>query len=315
MDLKELIEILDAHKDIYISGHVNPDGDCIGACCALAEILEKQGYNVYVALQDVPDTYNYLPGSKYLITEIPDKTDISVFIAMDCGDKQRLGAFEEAFDRSQITINIDHHVSNTKFAKYNYVADVSSTCEMVYEMINECDVINDNIARSIYTGIVYDTGVFKHSNTTSRTHQIAGELIKYKFDFTEIINKLYYYKSFTAFKVLGHAIENAVLFEQDKIALSSLTLEELKRLEASKKDTESIVQLLNEIVGCKCAIFIYEVSKGEFKVSLRSKGSVDVCKVAKKFNGGGHTKAAGCSIVGDLNEVKQLLIEELKRQL
>ncbi|MCT4544175.1 MAG: bifunctional oligoribonuclease/PAP phosphatase NrnA [Vallitalea sp.] len=314
MKLQEIIEICDKHKNIIISGHIHPDGDCIGACYALATILHKRGINASVVLEDVPDTYDYLDGSKFLLETI--KEDIDVFISLDCGDKDRLGINAKLFDSAKTTINIDHHISNTKFADKNYVLDVSSTCEMIFEIMKDnMDLLDKGICESLYTGIIYDTGAFKHSNTTKRTHEIAGELIKYDIDFTDITNRVFYYKTFKALKVTGKAIDNAQLFHNDMIIITTLTMQELKENNYSKKDTEAIVQILNEVINTECAVFIMETEENTYKVSLRSKNKINVCEIAKTFGGGGHIKASGCTISGNLSEIKDQLINQIIMQI
>ncbi|GMQ56956.1 bifunctional oligoribonuclease/PAP phosphatase NrnA [Vallitalea sediminicola] len=316
MNLQEIINICDGYKDIIISGHIHPDGDCVGACYALASILHKKGINATVALENVPDTYDYLKGNNYLLTTI--KKDTQVFISLDCGDKERLGVYSELFDKATTTINIDHHISNTEFADYNYVSDVSSTCEMIYEILEgsrDTELLDKDICEALYTGIIYDTGAFKHSNTSSRTHEIAGELIKYEIDFTDITNRLLYYKSYKSLKILGTAIKNTEFYSDDKVILTSLSIDELKEHDCSKKDTESIVQILNEVIESECAIFIIQNSGNDYKASLRSRKDIDVCKIAKKFGGGGHIKASGCTMSGNLAEIKDELISAVEEQI
>ena len=316
MNLQEIINICDGYKNIIISGHIHPDGDCVGACYALALILHKKGINAAVALDDVPDTYDYLKGSNYLLKAI--KKDNYVFISLDCGDKERLGANSEIFDKAAVTVNIDHHISNTKFADYNYVSDVSSTCEIIYEIIERSSatkLLDKDICEALYTGLIYDTGAFKHSNTTKRTHEIAGELIKHGIDFTDITNRLFYYRSYKSLKILGTAIKNAEFNTDNKVIFTHLTIDELKEYDCAKKDTESIVQILNEVIESECAIFIIQNGSNTYKVSLRSRNDIDVCKIAKKFGGGGHTKASGCTMSGNITEIKDKLFSAVEEQI
>ncbi|GKX31745.1 1-pyrroline-5-carboxylate dehydrogenase [Vallitalea longa] len=316
MNLQEIINICGDKKNIIISGHIHPDGDCVGACYALASILHKKGIDVEIALDDVPDTYDYLVGSNYLLKTI--KKDIDIFISLDCGDKERLGSNSKLFDEAAVTVNIDHHISNTQFADYNYVSDVSSTCEIIYEILDgsdDTDLLDKDICEALYTGLIYDTGAFKHSNTTRRTHQIAGDIISYGIDFTDITNRLFYYKSYKSLQILGTAIKNTERHINDKLILTTLSTEELEEYDCNKKDTESIVQILNEVTESECAIFIMQVSSDEYKISLRSRNNVDVCAIAREFGGGGHIKASGCTISGNLTSIKERLINVVKRQI
>ncbi len=314
MKLQELVNLCTNHKNIIISGHTNPDGDCVGACYALASILHKKGINTKVAMKDIPDTFDYLlEGRSYVVEEGEYNPD--VFIALDCGDKERLGPNGILFDQAHITVNIDHHISNNQFADYNHVVEASSTCEIVFDMLQDESLLDKSISEALYTGIVYDTGAFKHCNTTRRTHEIAGVLIQYDVNFTEIINRLYYYKSYKAFKVLGLAIDNAKMYQEDAIIVATLTLEDLEVYDCQKKDTDGIVQMLNEVMESKCAVFIIQVNEDTYKVSLRSSSHIDVCKVAKTFGGGGHIKASGCTLSGTINQVKEQIITAIAKQL
>lgn len=314
MYLKDIEKLAGDSDNNYILGHVNADGDCIGSTLALALSLDKIGIKTKILLKDIPSTYNYLPITEWLVDKKPDKIDL--LIALDCGDLTRLGDFQSLADIAKTIINIDHHISNTKFGHYNFVkASASSTCEIIYDMIEDKDLIDVDIAKALYTGIIYDTGVFKHSNTTENTHKIAGKLITYDFDFTEIINKLFYYKSLIGLKAQSKAIENIQLFSNDRIIITYLTRNEIQALNATKKHTESIVQMLNEVENVECSVFIYETDLNEHKISLRSKGLIDVCSIAKRFGGGGHKKASGFSFDGHLSMVTQKIVNAINEQL
>lgn len=313
MFLKDIVELAQAYEHVYVVGHVNPDGDCIGSTLALAMLLEKRNVHTKILLKDVPSTYQFLKTEQWVTDKEPEKVDL--LIVLDCGDLSRLGEFKGCAEKAQMVINIDHHISNTYFGHHNHVISASSsTSEIVYDLIDDMNLLDIEIAKALYTGIIYDTGVFKHSNTTEHTHKIAGILISYGFDFTEIINKLFYYKSMAGLLVQSKSIENLQMFANGKIALTYLTRYEIEALNATKKETESIVQMLNEIENVETAVFIFETAMDEYKISLRSKGSVDVCAIAKKFDGGGHVKASGCSMEGHLSIVIQKIVAVISEQ-
>lgn len=311
MNYKELLEIAKNSNNIYITGHINPDGDCIGAVLAMTILLKNEGIEAKGILEEVSKVYDYLPTNEYIIKETDEEIDL--LISLDCGDEGRIS---QSIKKYNTLINIDHHASNTFFGQYNIVEEkASSTCEIIFKLIRENTKLTKEIAASLYTGIVYDTGGFKHSNTSQDTHMVAGELIKYGFDFTDIINRLFYYKSVDTLKAHSIAIDNLKLFYNDKVSTSYLTLEEMNSIGVSKNNIEGIVQMLNEINGTECAVFIYETEVNNYKVSLRSKGKVDVCKIAKHFNGGGHIKASGCTVKGDSSTIIQKILEEIYKQL
>lgn len=314
MYFKEIEELARDSENNYILGHINPDGDCIGSTLALALLLEKKGIKSKILLKDIPSTYNFLPIEKWLLDKKPDKADL--LIVLDCGDLTRLGDYQSYADNAKSIINIDHHLSNTKFGNYNFVnVEASSTCEIIYDMIEDKSLIDIEIAKALYTGIIYDTGVFKHSNTTENTHNIAGKLIKLGFDFTEIIDRLFFNKSLIGLKAQSKAIENIQLFSNNKIIVTYLTRNEIQALNATKKHTECIVQMLNEVENIECSVFIYETDLNELKISLRSKGLVDVCNIARKYGGGGHKKASGFSFEGHLSIVIQKIVNDINKQI
>lgn len=314
MKLSELKQIASKYNDIYITGHENPDGDCIGAAVGLAKILEQCGIATRVLLKDAPSGYSHLGTSEWIDEVIPESVDL--LIALDTGDMERLGDFAVLTARAKEVINIDHHSSNTRFGDINVVNEnASSTSEMIYSMVDVDGVINKEIAEALYTGIIYDTGGFKHSNTSPSTHHAAADLIRFGIDFTWMLNKMFFEKPFKAMKAQGLAYARLVLLEDEKVAVSFLNYEDFEKLEITKAHTESIVQYMNEIEGIEVAAFFYALDESTYKISLRSKGEVDVCEVAKKFDGGGHIKAAGARYDGTIEEAIDAVVEVIALQL
>ncbi len=314
MFLKDIEKLSENYKNIYIFGHANPDGDSVGATLALARLLKKNNINSKIVLKDVPSTYNFLDFDGFLQKEAIESIDLA--IVLDCGDIDRLGDFKAIVQQAECIINIDHHISNDNFGHHNFVRpEASSTSEIVYDMLQDKSLLDKDIAMALYTGIIYDTGVFKHSCTTENTHIIAGSLIKHGFDFTEVINKVFAYKSLTGLKAQSKAIENIEMYLWDKIVVSYLTRNEIQALDITKKHTESIVQMINDIEGVEFAVFIYEMELHEHKVSLRSHGKVDACKIAQSYGGGGHFRASGFSYEGHLSILIQELVKAIEKQL
>jgi len=301
MKLSTLVEMAKEYQNICLLGHINPDGDCVGATLGLAMLLEKYDIPSRVLLKDLPNHYDFLPISRYVSDHMDEPVDL--IISLDASDPDRLGTFSQLLANSKKVINIDHHMSNTMFGDYNFVdAEASSTSEMVFQMIEDFSVMDVHIAKALYTGILYDTGGFKHSNTKPSTHLAAAKLISYGFDFTGLINKLFYVKPLKAFKAQGLAFERARTFMNEQIIVSYLNMEDYKTLGIEKSDTESIVHYMNEVEGVEVAVFFYAIDDATYKISLRSKGLVDVCKVAMNFGGGGHKKASGASIMATIEE-------------
>lgn len=317
IEFNGLHDILNIYNNIIISAHVNPDGDAVASCTALSLILKKLGKNVIILLEDYGEKYKFLSNDVTIYNHITEIREFEneLFISLDCGDKQRLGEFKDLFEKAKSTLNIDHHITNDKFADYNYVFDKSSTCEIIYELsLYLKSKLDDDIAKAIYTGIIYDTGGFRYQNTTARTHEIASELIKYKFSFTDIFKELFDFRSYNSTKLLGRALERIELLFNG-LAITYLTLEDLEEFKSTAKDTGGIIDHLRNIKGVKTSIFIYENSKTQSKISMRSNEFIDILKIALKFGGGGHIKACGCTINENSNISKTIIINEIKNQL
>jgi phosphoesterase RecJ-like protein len=312
----KLFEAVENNKSILIAGHMHPDGDCIGACLALGQYI-KSNYkdkDIDIYLENIPDVYDYLSGQELIRTSLEDKA-YDLFIALDCGDKMRLGEAVQLFDKASSTFNIDHHISNPAFAEMNVVAlEASSTCEIIYELLNPV-FINKQIAEALYTGIIFDTGIFKHSSTTKRTLEIAGELIEYNFNFSSIIDRVFFEKTYGQNQLLGKALLNSQLALDDRCIYSFITQKDLEENLKASKDTDGIIDQLRVTQGVLMAFFLYEDAPNHYKMSLRANDKINVCTVAQYFGGGGHTKASGCSVDGELEDIIQKVIELVDQQL
>ena len=237
-----------------------------------------------------------------------------VFIALDTV-KERIGVAEALFDKAKKTINIDHHISNPGCGTVNYVdAQASSTSELVFRILKE-ENLDEEIAKAIYIGMAHDTGVFRYSNTSPETLQIAAKLIAFGFDFPEVIEKTFYEKTYVQNLLLGRALLESILIMDGKCIVSGIEKRTLDFYHADAKDLEGIVSQLNMTKGAECTIFMYQTGVLEYKVSLRSKGKVDVSKIAVYFGGGGHVRAAGCTMNGTFYDVVNNLSLHIEEQL
>ncbi len=287
----EKINLLEECKDakrIVVSGHIRPDGDCVGSCMAMYLYLKKAlaDAEVVICLEQPADIFACIKDfdcidSSFRV-QAPD-----VFLALDC-EKSRLGEAEKLFDNAKKRINIDHHVSNVRgCGDVNYVVPgISSTAELVYELMDK-EYLDAEIAKAVYIGIIHDTGIFKYSNTSPKTLRIAAELIEYGFDFPAIIDETFYEKTYVQNQLLGRALLESIVFMHGKCIVSAINQKTLAFYNAQPKDLDGIVNQLRIIKGVECAIFMYETGSQEYKVSLRSCKYVDVSKVASYFGGGG----------------------------
>lgn len=300
-------------QTIYITGHTSPDGDCIGSTFAFALALKKMGKEPVILLEDYGERFNILEGRQYVYRGSYDELCPEIMFSIDCADKKRLGEAEKAFDKAKYTYNIDHHISNREFADVNIVnGAASSACEVVYEIIKDFVSIDKDIATALYTGILTDTGGFRHNSTSERTHQIAGKLVAAGVDTPEIHTKFLMEHSLTDVKIFVKALEKMEL--EDKIAYTFVTAEDMALCSASSKNLDAIVGYLLNTEGAEVSVFASEREEGIVKLSFRSK-SVNVNEIASLFGGGGHVLAAGAAAEGDIIEILNKAVNEVRKRI
>lgn len=311
-----ILEECKSAKTIGIGGHIRPDGDCVGSCMSLYLYLKKElpEAEIDVFLQKPADIFSCIEGVEEIHTDFVSEKQYDVFFALDC-EKARLGDAEKFFDDAKKTVNIDHHISNMGSGDLNYIVpDASSASELVYDLL-EKDKINEAIAKAIYIGIIHDTGVFQYSNTSPKTLQTAAELIKFGFDFPKLIEETFYQKSYVQNQILGRALLESILFMHGRCVVSSVDKKTMDFYNVDSKDLDGIVNQLRNTKGVDCAVFMYETGVLEYKVSLRSNEKVNVAKVAEYFGGGGHVRAAGCTMKGTFHDVINNLSLHIEEQL
>ena len=302
---------------VAIGGHVRPDGDCAGSCMALYQYVQKRypHIEVDVFLEELPDSFSMFPVMQEALHEVKEQKTYDLFIALDCADSTRLGFSYELYQQAKRTFCVDHHISNQGYADENYIVpESSSTAELVYQLMNK-DFIDTDIAECLYLGIVHDTGVFQYSTTSPSTMEAAAFLMQKEVRATEIISKTYYEKTYLQNRVLGKALLDSKLVLDDKCIVSYLTRDVMDEFQVKPVDLEGIVSQLRVTRGVEVAVFVYELENEEYKVSLRASGPVDVSKVAQCFGGGGHVKAAGVTIKGNVEDVIEQLVNEIRKQL
>ncbi len=314
--MAKLDDVLKGKSSVAVSGHIRPDGDCIGSCLGVYNYIKNNypSVDVDVYLQSFSDKFNFIRYSDEVKHEKTDKI-YDLFIMLDSSSLDRLGEFTDMFNNAKETICIDHHISNEKYAMENIVfPKASSTCEVLYGLMDE-DRIDNHIAEALYMGIVHDSGAFKYSNTSAETMNIAGKLMEKGIPFTSIIDNTFYTKTYVQNQILGRALLESVLFFDEKCIFSVVTQREMDFYNISYKDLDGIVEQLRITKGVECAIFMYETGEMEFKVSMRSNEIVDVSAIATYFGGGGHIRAAGFNMKGTLYDVINNISEQLAKQL
>lgn len=306
----------DAAK-IGITGHIRPDGDCIGSTLAVRRYLKQAcpGAEVDLYLDAPSETFSYLEGFDEIRTDCTKEEVYDVFISLDASDKERLGDAVKYFDAAKTTVCIDHHVSNQGFGTHRLIEpEASSASELAFETM-DMEYVDIEAAKALYTGIIHDTGVFQYSNTSKRTLEIAGELISFGFDFSEIIDKTFYEKTYIQNQILGRAILESILFMDGRCIASAIDRRTMDFYNVKPKDLEGIVNQLRITKGVDCAIFMYEIDVLEYKISMRSNDKVNVAEIAALFGGGGHKKAAGCTMNGTFHDVLNNISLHIEQQL
>lgn len=314
--MTKLETMIDQAGKIVILGHVNPDGDCVGSCLAVYNYIKEWDSSkaVTVRLERLPSKFSYLSGFDAIETEAGEET-YDLCICLDSSDEERLGDFKSCFDRSAKTICIDHHITNRGYAQENVIdGHASSACEVVYGQLDESR-ISKRVAECIYTGIIHDTGVFKYSNTSRKTMEIAGRMMEKGIDFGTIIDGSFYKKTYMQSQILGRALLESITFLDGRCIFSVVRKKDMDFYGVDKSDLDGIVDQLRVIDGIECAIFLYETGIHQFKVSLRSNSIVDVSRIAAYFGGGGHVRAAGCTMSGSVHDVVNNLSAHIAEQL
>lgn len=302
-------------KKIFITAHVNPDGDAIGAGLALLSCIEKFNNNCEVrfVLQDkTPDRVKFLELEKRAeIYNEDENYDMDLAICVDSAALSRIGDVEKAI-KNTFTINIDHHISNPKYGDINYVENVSSTSEIIYKFLKFLNVeIDINIGEALYTGLVNDTGNFKHDNVTEETFKMAGYLVKIGVDNSKIVREFLNTKSMAAIKFLGQAMYEMKFDEKKKLAYFFLSNKDFIKNGGRKEDTEEIVENLVSYEKAEVSLFLREDKQGVIKGSMRSKYDIDVNSIAGMFGGGGHRKASGFTSELSADEIVRIILEKL----
>ncbi|NJD04621.1 MAG: bifunctional oligoribonuclease/PAP phosphatase NrnA [Ruminiclostridium sp.] len=318
MVLDKIVSALNNSRKIAILPHISADGDALGSSLALALALAQLGKSVKVILEeDIPQVYNFLPGRHMSEVYALKETSYDTVVALDTGDTDRLGKRLEIFRCANVTINIDHHNTNSGFAFHNYVStDSSAVGEIIFSLVKMMGVNPDqDISTCLYVAIITDTGGFRYSNTTPLTHRTAAELIENGINVAGISQLVFDSTSYEKVRLLGSAIQALELLENGKVALISLTDDMLRSTGAKEEECDGIVNIGRNIRGVEVAAMLRQWENGEIKVNLRSSSKVDVSAIASSYGGGGHKKAAGYITKAGLDAAKKKLLDDIREVL
>ena len=307
-----MFDVIKKAKKIVILAHQGPDGDAIGSAMAMYYAIKKLGKDVTVILEYIPKCFEFLPHIDKVKQQATKKYDL--VICVDSANVERVYGYNDVVDEENLVINIDHHMTNSEYGKYNYVEkDSPACCQTIYQLFKEWNVeITEDIMKAIICGILTDTNGFLYSSVNKTTFEIAAE-IREKLEIFPIYNNLIYCKTMPQYKLQKLIMKRLKIYENGQIAFAYLTKNDLKRYHAEKGDYEGLVNIGRNIDGVKVSFLIREVDDG-YQVSLRSK-DIDVNKIANKFEGGGHKCAAGIKTKMPFFKLKNQLFEEIKKEL
>lgn len=309
--LARIGEALRKVQGVLITAHERPDGDAIGSAIALDLALRYLGIRTVVMLADpVPEVYRFLKGADSILLPSPLGWQPEVVVALDSTEWERVGEFIQKYLPDTLAINIDHHASNKEFADLNWVdVNAAATGEMVLDLIRHLQVpIDPDMASALYTALATDTGFFQHGNTTPQVLSKCAMLAELGANPHFISEQIHEYKSFESLRALGFALSSIKLSPKGYVAWIDLSLEDMKRLQVKEEELEGFVNYPKSIKGVEIGILFREVETNKVRVGLRSRGQVDVSAIAQMFGGGGHYRAAGCTVEGALDEVVEQVV-------
>lgn len=311
LSLAEICAFLKERDNYVVLCHASPDGDTLGSAYALKMGLKKLNKRVQVICCDeIPSKYDYF------IDDEDSSFAPETVVAVDVADIKLLGNIYAQFE-GRIDLNIDHHISNTRYAKRLYLdADAAATAECIYEILDELGIEFDRkIANALYTGMSTDTGCFKYSNVTVRTHEIAAKLYAIGVDAAEINRKMFDTKSRSRLELEMMVLSSARFHFDDRCMILAVTTEMQEKTGCSGSELEGVAAISRSVEGVLAGVSIKQIEQSKFRVSLRTYEPLDASEICKKLGGGGHKAAAGCTLEGDLESVKKQILEAVKTAL
>jgi len=313
MSLSKIISVLEEKQSFIITGHVSPEGDVIGSGMALALALRGMGKKAEVVNQDpIPQQLLFLPHEGLFSQQKTITQPAEVLIVVDSGSFERTG-YAGPISIPTI-INIDHHVTNPSYGDINWVLPTAmATGEMIYDLLKAMDIqMTPSIATCLYTALITETGSFRYVNTTSRALQIAGEMIEKGANPFHIATALFEANPPGRLKLLGEVLTAMKISADKRIAWIQVTQGQLRKTGTTLEDTEDFVTYPRSIEGVEVAVFFREVGPEQYKISFRSQGKVDVALLAKRWGGGGHMYAAGCTRFGPWETVRDAILASVQ---
>jgi bifunctional oligoribonuclease and PAP phosphatase NrnA len=309
--LEDVLRQIGQRERFVLTSHARPDGDAVGSALACCQVLRAMGKHAVVVLHDgVPRIYKSLPFADEVVqsSRVMGSYEAAIILECDSIHRTRLEGLEDRF-----LISIDHHVSGRPFAHVNWIdPHAVATAEMVFRLAREADVkFSPEVATCLYTALMTDTGSFMFQGTNENTFSLARELVLAGADPAHCARGIYFAHSVAKLRLLGEALRNLNI--EGHIGYFWVTQEQMEYCSAKEEDCEGLVNYVLSIGGIEVAVFFRELPEKRFRVSLRSKGKLDVARVAETFGGGGHECASGCSVDGPLEEATRQVLSQIRR--
>lgn len=314
-NLKDLVNKLRSQKLVAIICHIRPDGDALGSACALKNALNSMGITARAFCDDViPEKFSFLIDKEDISSDALSQ-NYSALISVDCADITRLGAYANDFLAHKNTFNIDHHISNNSYAKFNYVCEKPSNALNIYQIIVELGApISKQTANLLQMGIMTDTGNFTHQDVDKEAHLVTAQLIEKGANLNEIYYNTFKKQTKARAKLFGMVMSKLRFFHQDRLCVASMFQKDFELTGAHQSETEGFVDFIMGIDGVEVGACVMEMGENKYKISLRSKGP-NVNAVALGFGGGGHLLASGCQINSEYEDVIDKLSFAVSREL
>ncbi len=320
--LTEFCRALKAHDHFLLSCHVTPEGDAIGSILAMDSLLRRLGKKTMVVAQDpFPKRLFCLSGKRWnRLQDLknPEARHFKALLVADCPTLERIGKVRELVKPGMVLFNIDHHISNLHFGQYNYVRpEAAASGEVVFDIFKHLKMpLNKDEARNLYVALSTDTGSFKYGNTTVQSHRMAAELINTGIDIEGINEQLYATYSLNKIQLYSRLLSRVKTAANGQVAWVLMKSKDLRECGASDEDAEGFIDFLKYLREVKVAFFMSEsLSQDTVRVSFRSKGTVDVNKIATHFKGGGHRKASGCLFYTSIEDAEAKILGHLQKKI
>lgn len=315
MTIDNIKEEINKAKDIVILTHENPDGDAIGSALAMYLTLKRLGKEVDVIIPEFPKIFKFLPCSEEVKKEGKEE-NYDLAISVDVTGIKRLNGFARYFENANVRIQIDHHQVNEMFADFNFVNPDSPACaQTLIFVIEKLGIdIDEKIGTCLLTGIITDTGGFQYEGVSAETFEFASWLLTKGVKVSNIYKKVLQTRTKANFELRKMVMDRMEFLDNGKVTFTYITFDDLEKVNAEAGDHEGLVEIGRDVEGVEVSIFLREI-EGGFKASLRSNEYVNVSDVCLAYNGGGHIRAAGCTILGTLEEAKEKIIKEVEKYL